>query len=68
MVRWARQLLEQGGRGEGRRAKGGDWRGLEKTSLEKLLRSQLDSGKLKVVEGLLFPAKTNTFKFCELTF
>ena len=31
MVRWARQLLE-GGRGEGRRAKGGDWRGLKKTS------------------------------------
>ena len=37
MVRWARQLLEQGGRGEGRRAKGGDWRGLKKTSLEKLV-------------------------------
>ena len=36
MVRWARQLLE-GGRGEGRRAKGGDWRGLKKTSLEKLV-------------------------------
>ena len=37
MARWARQLLEQGGRGEGRRAKGGDWRGLKKTSLEKLV-------------------------------